>query len=170
MIKTFPKFFLLSSLLLSFSLSSVSYAFQDESKQSSSEPERIEVYGQRPLFLLKKEIDLAEVSFYELFNKLNKDSKFDMICNRQKDTGTSISRTVCEARYMKDVRARLTRDRDLSANVSAQEVELAARSETVQATRILVDLIKNNAELRQRYVVLNKMVADYQERKQLAGQ
>jgi hypothetical protein len=66
---------------------------------------------------------------------------------------------------MKNVRARLTRDRGLSANVSSQEVELAAKNETVEATRILVDLIENNAELRERYIGLNKLVTDYQRRK-----
>lgn len=176
MIKTFPTIFLLSSALLSFLFSPLSYALQDENEESkksrepSSQTERIEVYGQRPLFLIKKEIDLMEVSFYKLFNKLNKKSKYDMICNPQKDLGTNITRTVCEARYMKDARAQLTRDRGFTANVSAQEVELAARSETAEAARILVDLIQNNAELRERYIGLNKMVADYQQRKKLLGE
>lgn len=166
MIKTFRTAFLFSVALLSFLLSPSSYALQEGSKEEpSSQTERIEVYGQRPLFLIKKEIDRMEVSFYKLYNKLNKKSKYDMVCKPEKDLGTNITRTVCEPRYMKTVRAQLTRDSGLSANVSAQEVELAARSETAEATRILVDLIQNNAELRERYVGLNKMVADYQQRK-----
>ena len=161
MIKIFPT---IISILLSVSLSSVSYASQEENEKPSKQTERIEVYGQRPLFIIKNEIDRMEVSFYKLFNKLNKESKFDMVCNPQKDLGTNITRTVCEPRYMKNVRARLTRDRGFSANVSAQEVELAAKSETVEATRILEDLIENNAELRERYIGLNKLVTDYKQR------
>ena len=51
------------------------------------------------------EIVRAEDEIYRIFNELNEDDDYDMICKTEKPVGTHISRRVCRARLFREAMA-----------------------------------------------------------------
>jgi hypothetical protein len=53
---------------------------------------------------LRAEIEKIQSEFYRVFNSLNEDDDYDIICQKYTETGTNISDRACEPRFMIDRR------------------------------------------------------------------
>ena len=57
--------------------------------------EEITVIGQRSLRSLRKEIVIAEDKFYNLYNSLNDDKDYDVVCKKMAPIGSHILKRTC---------------------------------------------------------------------------
>lgn len=64
--------------------------------------EEITVIGARELLTLRVEIVRAEDELFRIFNELNEDDDYDMICENERPVGTRIARRVCRARLFRE--------------------------------------------------------------------
>lgn len=67
--------------------------------------ETIDVQGEKATPQLKRAFKKQQMAFIELYNSVNTDAQFDVICKWRKFTGSQIARKLCEPRYMIDFRA-----------------------------------------------------------------
>lgn len=67
--------------------------------QTNSEYENIIVESKVPLLYYKKQFEMAELDFYELYNSLADEPKFKMVCNKRRVTGSHIKRTFCYPQF-----------------------------------------------------------------------
>jgi hypothetical protein len=123
------------------------------------ELEEVEVVGKR-LDQLRRDITAAEDNFFETFNELNKDDKFDIHCSYQAPTGTQIKRRQCLPEFIiraqhDDARAFLEgRSTQSSLPRVAAQYEKAYRA-TVRAA------LEKHAKLRQFAGEQQKLEAQY---------
>lgn len=54
---------------------------------------------------LRDQIEIVQAEFYRVFNSVNEDNKFDIICHKYMPTGSNISREACEPQFVIDKRA-----------------------------------------------------------------
>jgi uncharacterized coiled-coil protein SlyX len=54
---------------------------------------------------LREQIERVQAEFYRVFNDINEDDNFDIICHRYLPTGSNISRDACEPQFVIDKRA-----------------------------------------------------------------
>ena len=79
--------------------------------QASDRPiEEIQVLGTRTLYSIRMEIVDEENKIFSMFNELNSDDKFDILCDNIAPTGSHIKQRVCEPRFVTDMRARMAQD------------------------------------------------------------
>lgn len=64
--------------------------------------EEVTVRGERSLYRLRVEVQVARERVYDLFNTLNSHDKFDIHCRYASQTGTRIPQRVCRPRYADD--------------------------------------------------------------------
>ena len=62
--------------------------------------ERIGIEGRIPLAFYKRQFEIAELDFYDMFNALNEVPDFTMYCRKRAETGTNIKKTYCYPQYM----------------------------------------------------------------------
>lgn len=82
-------------------------AAEEESDSTDDEAviDEITVIGAPDLLALRVEIVRAEDEIYRIFNELNEDDDYDMICKNEKPVGTHIARRVCRARLFREAMA-----------------------------------------------------------------
>jgi hypothetical protein len=114
------------SIIIPTALIAFSFSFPTLSSQADENPanykpdiERIEVYGQRSLRLLKKEIKLKSKEFFKAFNNFNDVNRFGIVCIRKQLAGTNFKERVCEPRFVRTNRAQLTATRYFSNDPSS---------------------------------------------------
>lgn len=81
------------------------YAAAEEEPGISNEEsviDEITVIGERDLLALRVEITRAEDEIFSIFNELNEDDDYDMICETERPVGTRIARRVCRARLFRE--------------------------------------------------------------------
>jgi len=52
---------------------------------------------------LRKQIAKTEQEFFALYNTLNTDRQYDMLCKMDRATGTTLAKRVCQPRYVETV-------------------------------------------------------------------
>ena len=52
---------------------------------------------------LRQQIAKVEAEYFALYNKLNTDRQYDMLCKMDRATGTSLAKRVCQPRYVEAV-------------------------------------------------------------------
>ncbi len=72
--------------------------------------DEIMVVGARELGAMRAEIDLAEDQVFALYNDLNEDDRYDIICKKETRIGSQIPKRVCLARMYRDARAAVAAD------------------------------------------------------------
>ena len=80
---------------------------------TQQEPDAIDeivVMGGRSLTLLRHEVTQAEDVFYDRYNFLNEDDRYDMICKDETPIGTRIPVRVCKTRVIRDAERQATQD------------------------------------------------------------
>lgn len=64
--------------------------------------DEIKVIGSRPLATIRAEITLAEDQVFTLFNELNDDDGYDIVCRKRARIGSRIPKRVCLARMYRE--------------------------------------------------------------------
>ena len=72
--------------------------------------EEIQVLGSRTLYSIRMEIVDEENKIFSMFNELNSDDGFDILCDNIAPTGSHIRERVCEPRFVTETRARMAQD------------------------------------------------------------
>lgn len=90
---TFPSII----LILSAVFSNVGYSASQS--PDKNEYENIIVESKVPLLYYKKQFEMAELDFYELYNSLVDEPKFKMVCDKRRITGSHIKRTFCYPQF-----------------------------------------------------------------------
>jgi hypothetical protein len=114
----------------------------DVTSPPADEPiEEITVYGEQPLVKLKVELEHAESSFYNLYNQLNDDWKFDVVCRKEAPTGSHIKRQICWPRYQLEARSQ-----EAMAKLRRGYIDPAADATAMAMSKELRDRIAALAE------------------------
>ena len=95
--------------------------------QASDRPiEEIQVLGTRTLYSIRMEIVDEENKIFSMFNELNSDDRFDILCDNIAPTGSHIKQRVCEPRFVTETRAQMTQDyvRGIGMLVGSSDLEV----------------------------------------------
>lgn len=74
--------------------------------------DEITVLGARTLGSMRAEVTEAEQVVYDMFNELNDDDDYDIICKKETRIGSQIPHRICLARMYRDQVAEATLDDD----------------------------------------------------------
>jgi hypothetical protein len=83
---------------------------QEETSNVDDTIDEITVMGARSLALMRAEVAEAEQAVYDMFNELNDDDDYDIICKKETRIGSQIPRRVCLVRMYRERLAELTVD------------------------------------------------------------
>lgn len=64
---------------------------------------------------IRKEMAKVEEQYFALYNKLNTDRQYDMVCRREAETGTTFLKRVCKPRYVESAQQSAASERMQSA-------------------------------------------------------
>lgn len=64
---------------------------------------------------IRKEMAKVEEQYFALYNKLNTDRQYDMVCRREAETGTTFLKRVCKPRYVERAQQSAASERMQSA-------------------------------------------------------
>jgi hypothetical protein len=106
---------LLTIFLVTAALSAVRVVAQDDDRETAEVDatiDEITVVGARSLGAMRAEVTMAEDQVYALFNDLNEDDRYDIICKKEARIGSQIPKRVCLARMYRDALAEETVDED----------------------------------------------------------
>ncbi len=113
MIRQVAFLFVLVACLPTISIAQEAETNSNDAAESVAEPDSIDeivVMGGRSLTMLRHEVTQAEGVFYDRYNLLNEDDRYDMICEDQTPTGTRIPVRVCKTRVIRDAERQATQD------------------------------------------------------------
>ena len=83
----------------------------NSNSENSDRPiEEIQILGSRSLYSIRMEIVDEENRIFSMFNELNSDDDFDILCDNIAPTGSHIRQRVCEPRFVSETRARMAQD------------------------------------------------------------
>lgn len=77
--------------------------------------DEITVVGARSLGAMRTKVTIAEDQVYALFNDLNEDDGYDIICKKETRIGSQIPKRVCLARMYREALAEETVDEDFGS-------------------------------------------------------
>ncbi len=134
--------------LLSIILAPGVFAQEPESKPDDGEVVRVEDLSRRELDAYIIE---AEDQFYEIFNAINSDDRFDIICRKETRIGSNIPVRVCPPRFLVEAMADNASNYmfDSGNFVTDQSIESDAKPELQQLQEEMAVLIKSNPQLRE---------------------
>lgn len=133
-----------------------------EPASAAGEPvEEITITGQRSLFALRMQVEAAQAEVHLLFNELNTDDRYDIVCKTQDRYFSKTKEKVCMTRFAWDARAdeaKILADKVrgiptaeiTSANQRIDMSEPALKEQMVEALRHspeLFDAIVKHAQL-----------------------
>ena len=81
---------------------------QESEPASSDTVEEIVVYGEKSLVDIRIEIHHSEEKFYDLFNSLNSNDKYDVHCYYEVPTGSNIRRRICRPNFVGELTSEST--------------------------------------------------------------
>lgn len=164
---------LVGGISLSIFLSLAAIA-QDQDAEATAETEEIDeiiVLGARSLTLLRQEVIVAEDKFFDIYNQLNEDDKYDIVCETRKPLGTRISVRECKAQFVRDAEYEAIQDAlqftNSVANVTAQPVRAATRDYEILDEKLKAFAV-SSPELQEalmEYDNLNKKYSQQREKK-----
>ena len=101
--------------------------------QDSDRPiEEIQVLGSRTLYSIRMEIVDEENKIFSMFNELNSDDDFDILCDNIAPTGSHIRQRVCEPRFVTETRARMAQDFMLGIGALNESSDLGVETKLQQ--------------------------------------
>ena len=157
----------LSSFAVVTSVSAQNTSQGTSQEQSKEDIERIGVTGSVPLLFYKDDMQAAELDFYEMFNALNDNKKYKVLCRKETRLGSRIKTRVCYPQYVLDRMAQETQDA-LSSGAgypSLQQIEFAVKDEREESMKYVEELVKSNPKLLEKLIQLNEKQALYAQKK-----
>lgn len=118
---------------------------------------------QKQIGTLRNKILEAQDNIIDLFNELNDDDEFDIICRRAAYTGTRMSKTRCSPNYYGDALANEAQSLVRNLQGTSGLVPFA-NTIVVKKNKILkskmIDLVSTNSDFREEVDVLNELVEE----------
>lgn len=149
----------------------VSIAQESESDSSApaageaeQEIDEIVVTGEKSLRQVRREIRMLDLQIYSMFNELNTDDDYDIVCRKITRIGSNIVRNKCKAKLYWDSLSELAEDTD-GGYLMPQPVSNPQKHTAVFRAK-LASLADENAALR-KALVRRKLLAD--EEKAIVG-
>ena len=165
-----------TSLLVFSHLTFATYSdgMSPDKQNAADTPERfeqIEVWGRRTKPQLIKDFMHARAEFYDMFNALNDNPKFDMLCHHRRPVGSNIAVEECEPRYMKEQRADLislalatkSQNSDVAQTPHFSQLEAYTAQIKRDSHQKMAELIQQNSELRAQWEKLASLSARIKE-------
>lgn len=125
----------------------------DPGAESSARADEEVVVRGRSRTMLRLQIRLAEDAIYSRFNDINGDDEYDIVCRREKLTGSNIPRRVCQPNFWRTAQAHAGEEavRQLQGSfaLSAQQFEAEAVTKRRLLAKKMEQLIKEDPQLRQ---------------------
>ena len=83
------------------------------------------------MYSIRMEIVDEENKIFSMFNELNSDDRFDILCDNIAPTGSHIKQRVCEPRFVTETRAQMTQDyvRGIGMLVGSSDLEVETAME-----------------------------------------
>jgi hypothetical protein len=72
---------------------------QAEDDKPGEPVEEITSYGQKSLLSFRREMEAAEIKYYDLYNALNDDDEYDVICKDEVRTASHVTRRKCKGKF-----------------------------------------------------------------------
>ncbi len=136
------------------------------SVRDKREIDEIVVAGKKTLRTIRQEIRNLDLRIYSMFNELNKDDNYDIICRKMARIGSQIVRNNCKAKLYWDSLSEFAEETDGGVFTPQR---LSNRQKHIAIFRAkLADLADENATLHQA-LVQRKLLAD-EERAKLGDQ
>ena len=159
MLPAMPKLPTKAGLLILVMLLPYAAAQEAENGEVDETIDEITVMGARSLAMMRAEVIKAEDAIYEVFNELNDDDGYDIICKKETRIGSQIPERVCLARMYRDEVAMATVDQEGPAlpvgnmtRASQQQAILIDKMRVLAAEHPeLLDALKKRYALDQRY-------------------
>lgn len=129
--------------------------------------EIIGVFAQTPLLFFKKQMEIAELDFYESFNAIADEDKFRVKCRLEAKVGSRIKKRVCYPRYVLDRMAQETQNALSSGSPypTLEEIEFLVKRDKEEALVYAENIVKENPELLQKLVKMNEKQEKYQSKR-----
>lgn len=129
--------------------------------------EQIEVRGSVPLLYYKRQVELAELDFYETFNMLADEDKYKVKCRREARTGSRMKTTACYPQYVLN---RMAQETQAALNSGApypklDDIEFLVENERKESLEYAEEIIKKNPKLMEKLVKLNEKQAEFEAKK-----
>lgn len=111
----------------------------------AAEPEPIVIDDLSPT-QLRAEIEKIQDEFYKVFNTLNEDDAFDVVCQKFTPTGSNIPRTGCEPRFVSKRRGDNANDYRQGTDelLSSDELTKELQPQFEQLTAKMNEALKND--------------------------
>jgi len=160
----------IAGILLGCCLSPIALAQGDDADiaatatTESEEIDEIVVLGAHSLTLLRQEVIVAEDKFFDLYNELNDDDRFDIICENRRPIGTRIQVRECKARFVRDAEVEATQNAlvmdNSPANVAAQPIR-ASKEDYETLDKKLKTFAVENPELQKALMEYDNLSKKY---------
>jgi hypothetical protein len=149
---------IVSAIVLSFGLVSAGLGQTTSADAITAEadktPEEIIVYGRQNVLVLRNELNLAQESFFEMYNTLNSDDDFDVECKKRQ---TSISQRQRQHRctprfalkYATQSAGGFLRGGMENAEFANLEYQARVKAKEKEMWAEIVELAKSNAQFRE---------------------
>lgn len=115
------------ALILSLPASVLAQTAPAAQARASERPQESSIISQKSTESLEKDIRVAEDHAYGLFNKLNDDNDYDIRCEKEFRTGTTIGQRVCKPNFLRNSNSRNAR-----SDLADMRGEGAVRTSPVQ--------------------------------------
>ncbi len=135
--------------------------------------ETIEIESKKPISFYRRQVEAAELDFYDLYNSIANENKFKMYCRLETRVGSRIKRTACYPQYYLTTYAHLSQEAmlrtpsyDLARGVirqppSMKDVEFLIQREQEEALEYVEKLVSENPSLLKQLEVMNKALETY---------
>ena len=139
--------------------------------------ETIGIISRVPMSYYKRQIEIAELDFYDLYNSLEDESKYLMYCRREAKVGSKIKRMACYPQYFLDVYSQMSQDAFASTPTdklamgivynppSLDDIEFLTQREKKKALEYVEELVKKHPALLEKLLKMNNAIEEYKEQK-----
>lgn len=150
---------------------------EDELPAIQDNLETIGIVSDVPLLYYKRQIEIAELDFYDLYNSLADEKRYLMYCRREAKVGSKIKRMACYPQYFLEIYSQMSQDAfantptdKLAMGIvynppSLDDIEFLTQRDKKKALKYVADLVKEHPALLEKLLKMNKAIEVYEEQK-----
>lgn len=149
----------LTALAVSLPLHAVAQVADSETAEIDTTIDEITAVGARTLGSMRTEVVIAENEVYALFNDLNDDDGYDIICKKETRIGSQIPHRVCLARMYREAVAEATVDQDSGGFMPAGRMAGSSKHQKILREKMLalaIEYPELSAALKKRHALAKK--------------
>ena len=120
-------------------------------KEPPAELEPLTVTGPRTLLAVQRQMYAVQDQAYALFNQLNTEDDYDIICRTERPWGSQFTHRVCKARFEREAQSRAALDflETMDTNVGVYHVNRQDMNRKYEHNKeLMADLAKTHPEFR----------------------